>query len=124
MIAYREGFLMAQDTRRAFDERDVGLLTRVLAHVPNGAEVAYAAKRARERAKYPITGYEGLVALLDDGKVARFGDREVTGDAIKRYVPKEFFPLDDEDDLIAKLLIAFDRAEIEHSKQTVPRPRR
>jgi hypothetical protein len=64
------------------------------------------------------------VALLDDGKVARFGDREVTGDAIKRYVPKEFFPLDDEDDLIAKLLIAFDRAEIEHSKQTVPRPRR
>lgn len=115
---------MAQDARTPFDEHDAALLARVLDHVPNGAEVAYAAKRARERAKYPITGHDGLVALLDDGKVARFRDREVTADAIKRYVPKEFFPFDDEDDLIAKLLIAFDRAEIEHSKQTVPRPRR
>ena len=115
---------MAKEALRAFDEHDVDLLVLVLSHIPNGAEVAYATKRARERAKYPIANYDGLAALLDDGKVARFRDREVTVDSIKRYVPKEFFPIDDEQDLIAKLLLAFDRAEIEHSKQTVPRPRR
>lgn len=115
---------MAEKARRVFDEHDVDLLAQVLAHIPNGLEVAYAAKRARERAKYPIADHGGLAALLDDGKVARFRDREVTVDSIKRYVPKEFFPIDDEQDLIAKLLIAFDRAEIEHQKQTVPIPRR
>ena len=115
---------MAQEARRVFDEQDVDLLTQVLLHIPNAAEVAYAAKRARKRAKYPIKNHDGLAALLDDGKVARFRDREVTVDSIKRYVPKEFFPIDDEQDLIAKLLIAFDRAEIEHQEQTVPRPRR
>ena len=115
---------MAEEARRVFDERDVDLLTRVLSHIPNGAEVAYAAKLARTRAKYPIAGHDGLAGLLDDGKAVSFRDREVTVDSIQRYVPKEFFPIDDEQDLIAKLLIAFDRAEIEHSKQTVPRPRR
>lgn len=115
---------MAEAARTVFDERDVDLLTRVLSHIPNGVEVAYAAKRARKRAKYPIVNHDGLAALLDDGKVARFRDREVTVDSIQRYVPTEFFPIDDEQDLIAKLLIAFDRAEIEHSQQTVPRPRR
>ena len=115
---------MAEKARGVFDERDVDLLTQVLAHIPNGVEVAYATKRARTRAKYPIKDHNGLAALLDDGKVARFRDREVTVDSIKRYVPKEFFPIDDEQDLIAKLLIAFDRAEIEHSEQTDPRPRR
>jgi hypothetical protein len=115
---------MAEEANRAFDERDVDLLVRVLSHIPNGAEVAYATKRARTRAKYPIADHAGLAALLDDGKVARFRDREVTVDSIRRYVPKEFFPIDDEQDFIAKVLIAFDIAEVEHSKQTVPRPRR
>ena len=115
---------MAQEARRVFDEQDVDVLTQVLLHIPNAAEVAYATKRARKRAKYPIKNHDGLAALLDDGKATRFRDREVTVDSIKRYVPKEFFPIDDEQDFIAKLLIAFDRAEIEHQKQTDPRPRR
>jgi hypothetical protein len=115
---------MAGEARRVFDEHDVELLVRVLASIPNGAEVAYAAKRARTRAKYPIGDHDGLAALLDDGKPVSFRDREVSAESIQRYVPKEFFPIDDERDLIDKLLIAFDRAEIEHSKQTVPLPRR
>jgi hypothetical protein len=107
-----------------FDERDVDLLVDVISLVPNLGEVAHAAKLARGRAKYPIEGYDGLAALLDDGRSARFGDREVTLDDVHRFFPKEFFPVDSEQDLIAKLLIAFQRGEVEHLKEKVPMPRR
>jgi hypothetical protein len=107
-----------------FDEQDVDLLVEVISLVPNLGEVAYAATLARGRAKYPIEGYDGLAALLDDGRSARFGDREVTLDDAHRFFPKEFFPVDSEQDLIAKLLIAFQRGEVEHLKEKAPMPRR
>ena len=71
-------------------------------------KTALLAKRARSKAKYPLKTYEDLVCLADDGKEScEIDGEEITLEKAKKYLPKQFFPIENEDEFISKILIAF-----------------
>lgn len=83
---------------RHFDEKDVDLLEDIVDFVPDLDVVAYAAKLARKRIKYPIEGHPGLLPLFGDAKSgrARFKKRQLTYEQAERFLPSSFFPIESE----------------------------
>ena len=101
-----------------FDERDVDLLEEAVSLVPNLAAAAYAGKLARERTKYPIESFDGIVPLFDGQETAEFEGRSVTVKTARRYMPDRFFPIETERDLLCKLMIALATREAEHGARS------
>lgn len=100
-----------------FTEQDVELLEDVLDLVPDLDAVAFAAKLARERIGYPIESHEGLSSLFEDGRQTVFKGRRITMDDAVRFLPRTFFPIDSERDLLCKLMIAFQRGRLVHLEE-------
>lgn len=102
-----------------FDEKDLKLLESVLELVPDLDIVAYAAKLARDRVKYPVQDHAGFLPLFGKGKSAQFKDRQITFEDVERFLPKDFFPIASERDLLCKLLIAFQRGRVYHLQENI-----
>lgn len=104
---------------RHFDEKDVDLLEVIVDLVPDLDVVAYAAKLARKRIRYPIEGHSGLLPLFGDAKSgrARFKNRQLTYEQAERFLPGSFFPIESERDFVRKLLIAFQRGRLSHARE-------
>ena len=104
---------------KAFDSKDVRILVDAISLVPNLPLVALAAKRARQRLTYPIGSHDQLVTLLDDPNGMDVGGRTISAEDIKKYVPAEYFPIDNQQELMCRLLIAFQRGDLFHHQELV-----
>lgn len=88
------------------EERDI--YRKLVSLRPELMATALLVERARERVKYPITSYDELLQLADPGHSycdldgVRIGLKEA-----KRFFPRSFFPVPDEDALIGRLIAAF-----------------
>lgn len=75
---------------------------------PELRSTALLVERARERCTYPIRSRDELLALADPGHThcdldgVKLGSRE-----LKRFFPKNLFPIEDEDALIGRLIAVF-----------------
>ncbi len=93
-----------------FDANDVELLEKVLVLCPDLDIVAYAAKLAREKIKYPIQDHDGLLPLFGSkprSRVFKFKEHRVTFEQARQFLPEAFFPIESEDDFLRKVLMAF-----------------
>ena len=93
-----------------FDANDLELLEKVLVLCPDLDIVAYAAKVAREKIKYPIHDHDGLLPLFGSksrSRVFKFKEHRVTFEQAKHFLPEAFFPIESEEDFLRKVLMAF-----------------
>ena len=106
---------MASKTQvRYFDEGDVELLESVLSMIPGLDLVAYAAKRARGKVSYPIREHSDLLPMFDKSRAVRFRDQVISFELAVRFIPREFFPIRSERDLLCKVLLAVQRGITYH----------
>jgi hypothetical protein len=104
-----------------FDAGDVDLLAAAVALIPDLDITTYAAKLARQAIDYPIKDYEGLRPLFEDGKRASYKNREITFEQAEQFIPKEFFPIETESDLLRKLFMSFQRGSFAHALEAAHR---
>ena len=97
-----------------FVSDDLELLEEVLALIPDLTAVAEVAKLVRQRAGYPLKSLDDLSPLLDEDDVLRLANRKISREQVERFVPKTFFPIDTEAQLLCRTLIIFQRASIHH----------
>lgn len=92
------------------------IYTKILRRHPQMWKTALIAKMARSRAIYPIIDYDELmcIAANDDGNLLDIEGEAITSRKVKKYFPRRFFPIENEDDLISKLLASFLWAEKRH----------
>jgi hypothetical protein len=100
---------------RVFDASDLELLEEVLGLVPHLTEVAFAAKTARGRLKYPVQTHRALDPLFGKEGFLELGGRRVDNVQTRRYFSQKWFPIESEHDLIRKLLLAFHRRDAERA---------
>ena len=100
---------------RVFDEGDLELLEDVMGLVPNLTEVAYAGKLARDRLKFPVRTHRALDPLFGKEGALELGGRTVSSEQTRRYIPQQWFPIESVDDLVRKLLLAFQRRDAERA---------
>jgi hypothetical protein len=67
-------------------------------------EVTKWADRVSEKADYPVKNAKGLLdAIGDDDTEVEYAGRKMKLGEIKKALPKEFFPVESREDLIAKI---------------------
>lgn len=94
--------------QQIFEAKDVELLQKVLLLNPDLETVAYIAKLARDKITYPIKSPENLLPLFRGrSSVFVFKENKLTFKQAEKFIPKEFFPIETEDDLLRRLLIVF-----------------
>jgi hypothetical protein len=108
----------SNDTKN-FDEKDIDLLIYVISLIPDLDLVAYAGKLVRDKIKYPIKDYDSLQPLFGGKRVANYADRKITFAQAERFIPKEFFPIVSERDLLCKLIMVFQRGNIIHAQEAI-----
>jgi hypothetical protein len=83
------------------------LYEKVLQKSPELWMAANAALLMREKGgKYPINSSDDFLRLANKGRYFSLGDQRIDIKQIRRYFPKKFYPIEDEDDLISKVLAA------------------
>lgn len=90
-----------------FSEFDLPLLQSAIELFPDLLSAVICAKLVRERIKYPIESAEILKELVPNDGVIQLGNQSVTLENIERFVPIKFFPIENENQLLQRLLIAF-----------------
>jgi hypothetical protein len=100
-----------------FDVADLELLTSIIEEIPNLTAVAHATKLVRKRLKYPINKRDEILSLFDGKKAVLLGDRKFTVANVELFLLEKFFPIQSEQDLVRKLLIAFQIGDFYHADQ-------
>jgi len=100
-----------------FDENDVDLLVSVISLIPDLDLVAYAGKLARKKIEYPVKDSDALQPLFGGKRMANYADRKITFAQAERFIPKEFFPIVSERDLLCKLILAFQHGNTVHVRE-------
>jgi hypothetical protein len=59
--------------------------------------------------QYPIEDLRGLLSVFGDRKTVNVGTRTVTVAQVEEFLPKECFPIASRDELISKVIMAFER---------------
>jgi hypothetical protein len=91
-------------TLRPFESDDLDQINRVLRHFPEVEEVVRASKQISSRVHYPVANANELVeALGGDEATLTFQGRPYRVGDLRLMVPAYYFPIGNEDDLIAKL---------------------
>lgn len=103
--------------KKLFDANDVELIETVLDLVPDLDLVAYVAKIARKKLKYPIKDHEAFRPLFRSHAAAPFKNRAFAFDDLLEFIPQEFFPIETERDLMCRLLIALQRGHMAHLQE-------
>lgn len=85
---------------------------------PDLRSVVQAARIVRESASYPITDRAMLQPLFERrGGRLQVGRHALSYGHAEQYLPDSFFPIEDERDLVCKLLIAFQRGQMQHAHE-------
>jgi hypothetical protein len=100
-----------------FEAGDLELLETVLNVVPNLRAVAHAAKHVRKHCKYPIANPDELLRVFEAKPDIDLGGRRVARKGTEVFVPAAFYPIESEQDLVGKLLIAFQIGDHFHQNE-------
>jgi hypothetical protein len=94
-------------SEQLFEAEDVGLLQHVLELVPDLLAVALAAKRAKAMGlTFPVERVEDLFQVLGEEESLSVGRHVLGRQAISRFMPEGFFPIQDEDQLLRRSYVA------------------
>lgn len=102
-----------------FDVADLELLASIIEEIPNLTTVAQATKLVRTRLKYPISRRDEILSLFDGKKSLLLGDRKVTVANVELFLMEKFFPIQSEQDLVRKLIIAFQIGDFYHADEVM-----
>jgi hypothetical protein len=99
-------------------EEEVGLLWKVLKLHPELEAVAQVAELARSTVKYPLKSHDDVARILKsikdtESEIVYRGNKLSPALALK-FLPEEFFPIESEDVLLTRVLIAFMRGHLSH----------
>ena len=108
----------------AFGPDDVEVLQNALDLIPDLPAVAYAAKLARARLRFPVKSHDELRGIFAGRPSIRFRDRVAAVKHVDRFLPREFFPIASERDLMCKLLVAFQIGANTHAAETAAKAKR
>jgi len=100
-----------------FDVEDLELLTSIIEEIPNLTTVAHATRLVRKRLKYPISKRGEILSLFDGKKAVLLGDQKISLANVELFLMEKFFPIQSEQDLVRKLLIAFQIGDFYHADQ-------
>ncbi len=101
-----------------FDEKDFEILMKVIKLHPELELIAYATKQARAKLTYPIKSYRDLAALSNTkAKTLSFRGETINMKQVRMFIPKDFFPIESEDQFIIRMLIAFMIGHTSHQKE-------
>jgi hypothetical protein len=90
-----------------FGAEDVELLQHVVELVPELLAVALAAKRARAMGlTLPVERVEDLLHALGEEESLTVGRHVLRREAISRFMPEWYFPIQDEDQLLRRCYVA------------------
>lgn len=88
-----------------FNPEDVDVLAHAVSIVPNLEYACFAAKLAREHLKFSIRSLEDMKPLFSvKGLPEDIAKRGISLAHVKRFLPDEFFPIEDERDFLSKVL--------------------
>lgn len=102
-----------------FTPDDLELLEKGLSLQPDLYFTIYAARLARTTIKFPIADHAALKPLFEGGSL-KLKDRFVTFDQVIQFVPKEFFPIETEDQFLSRILIAFGIHQRSRAPKQIP----
>jgi hypothetical protein len=98
------------DNTKHLDHSKFGLYKKIAwLHPASRATAMVMEAVRRHKIKYPIEDHDALAQLLEAGR--RHCELEdgtkLTVEHAKKYMPKEFFPIEDEDAFLGRLFAAF-----------------
>jgi hypothetical protein len=102
-----------------FSEADSALLESAVALVPDLHAAAYGAKLARERLTFPLREYSDLAPLFGDRGSVEFEGRTFALEHVRRFLPLEFFPIDNEHDFLLKIFLSLHRGAMRHAQEEI-----
>jgi len=100
-----------------FDVEDLELLASIIEEIPNLTTVTHATKLVRKRLKYPISKRDEILSLFDGKKAVLLGDRKISVANVELFLLEKFFPIQSEQELVRKLIIAFQIGDFYHADQ-------
>jgi hypothetical protein len=110
-----EGDTPGRSIPEAFVGGDVELLSAVLSFNDSMLGVAQAVKLIERVSQYPIRSIDDLRPVFrQHGKVLRLGQCRVTEEQAATFLRPELFPVESREELISRMLIAFEAARLEH----------
>ncbi len=98
---------MKENKHEYFVESDLPLLESAIELFPDLLSAVICAKLVREKIKYPIKNSETLRELVPSDGLVQLGSQTVTLENIERFIPTKFFPIENQNQLLQRLLIAF-----------------
>jgi hypothetical protein len=88
-----------------FSPEDVDILAHAVSIVPSLEFAGFAAKLAKEHLTFPINCVEDMKPLFSvKGLPESIEKRGISLAHVKRFLPNEFFPIEDEHDFLSKVL--------------------
>lgn len=100
--------------RQYFSKDDLHLLETALFVFPNLALVTFGAKLIRQNLEYPLSKHEDLRSLFGQNGRITIMSSSFSFKEFKRFMPKEFFPIESEEQFFKRALIALQIGENSH----------
>jgi hypothetical protein len=89
---------------------DLPIVLDVLRAHPTLEVTAYAVKLIEPSVEYPIESVESLQSLFRQQEEITLGpERTVNAEQVRRFLPEECFPINDREELISRVVMAFER---------------
>jgi hypothetical protein len=104
------------------DKEDLELIYSATKIDPNLHYALCATLLAKRQLKFPVKSYKGLAPLFKDGKLAEIGlGREVSLADAKRFMTKDFYPIVDLQDFLAKSYHCLAKGDMAHYFELIAR---
>ncbi len=98
-----------------FAAEDVELLSHAVSIHPNLEFACFVGKMAQKHLAFPITSHDEMHALFSiKGVPKKIEDRKIGKVQLRKFLPKEFFPIEDVEDLVGKVLAALACGDVIH----------
>lgn len=101
-----------------FSSADIQELSDAVSIFPNLEFACFAAITSKKLLKFPILSHDGLLPLLKAGNLPdRIKNRKITEVHIRKFFPKEYFPITDARDLMGKVLGSLSWGDVVHGHE-------
>lgn len=105
-------------TQVNFLPADIPELSHAVSMFPNLEFACVATITAKKLLKFPILNHEGMFPLLKASNLpSKILNRKITEAHLRKFFPKEFFPITDSRDLLGKVLAALSWGDIIHGHE-------
>jgi hypothetical protein len=100
-----------------FASNELDLVEMAMGLIPNLTLATYIAALVRRKGRYPLTTHSDFLPLTSHKGFLLFDGRRLTFEQAERFFPKEFFPIENEQQLLCRLLAAFQRGDFSHAEE-------